>query len=270
MLDPDVEYFAKMFNIKDRVALVTGATGTLGRAISLALAACGANLVVAGRNEEKLKEVSGSVAALGNKALYVKADVTLPSDVQNLVSRTLQEFGKIDILVAGAGANILHPAKDYPLEDWQKLMQINATGTFLCNKEVGKVMIEQKKGKIVNISSIRGWFSASANTVAYSATKAAVNMITRTLACEWARFNINVNAVAPAMVASGMHMSSPEGEPLPLDQKILEGIAKRTPMKRLAQPRDVCGAVVFLASDASNFITGQILYVDGGASVWAA
>jgi gluconate 5-dehydrogenase len=259
-----------MFDLKSRVAVVTGATGTLGNSICLALAASGADLVIAGRKEDRLRAVSDQVASLGRRRLIVRADVSKLSDVQELVAQVLREFRRIDILIAGAGVNALHPARDYPLGDWHKLMQINAEGTFLCNREVGKVMIEQNYGRIVNISSIRGWFSAAQNTVAYSATKAAVNMITRTLACEWARYGVTVNAVAPAMVASGMHMSTPDGEVQQMDPKVLEGIAKRTPMKRLASPRDICGPVVFLASDAAGFMTGQIVYVDGGASAWAA
>ena len=262
--------FSRMFDLSGKVAIVTGATGMIGGILSEALASCGADVVVAGRNVRKLRSVSERINALGKKSLEVKVDVTKEEDVRKLADEAVRRFDRIDILVAGAGANILKPAKDYPVDDWEKLMKINATGTFLCNREIGKVMIEQKGGKIINISSIRGWFATSANTVAYSATKAAVNMITRVLACEWAPYNINVNAVAPAMVASGMHIATPDGEATELDPKVLEGIARRTPMKRLARPEDVCGTVIFLASDASNFMTGQILYVDGGASVWAA
>jgi NAD(P)-dependent dehydrogenase (short-subunit alcohol dehydrogenase family) len=263
-------HFPKLFDLTDKVAVVTGASGMLGGRISSALASCGADVVVAGRNTEKLKKISEQIGSIKRTALKVKVDVTSESEVENLVSQTLAKFGRVDILVACAGANILKPSKDYRVEDWEKLMQINARGTFLCNREFGKVMIDQKRGKIINISSIRGWFATSANTLGYSASKAAVNMITRVLACEWARFNVNVNAVAPAMVASGMHTATPDGEVLELDPKILEGITKRTPMKRLAKPEDICGTVIFLASEASSFITGQVIYVDGGASAWAA
>jgi NAD(P)-dependent dehydrogenase (short-subunit alcohol dehydrogenase family) len=262
--------FRHLFDLSGKVAIVTGASGMLGARISSALASCGADLVLAGRNMQKLESASKEIRSLGRKCIMVKTDVTREDDVTNLVSKTKNEFGKIDILVAGAGANILSPSKDYTIHDFDSLMKINAEGTFLCDREIGKVMIEQKHGKIINISSIRGWFATSGNTVGYSASKAAVNMITRVLACEWARFNVNVNAVAPAMIGSGMHTASPSGEVLQLDPRILEGITKRTPMKRLAAPEDICGTVVFLASDASNFITGQIIYVDGGASAWAA
>ncbi|MDA4130601.1 MAG: SDR family oxidoreductase [Thaumarchaeota archaeon] len=262
--------FPGMFDLGGKVALVTGASGMIGSLLSEALAACGADVVLVARNAQKLKEVSEKVLALGRKSLEVVVDVTKEEEVKRLTSKAVKKFKQIDILVAAAGSNILKPAIDFPLSDWEKLMQANATSTFLCNKEVGRVMIAQKRGKIVNLSSIRGRYATSGNTLAYSATKSAINMITRVLACEWAQYNINVNAIAPAMVATGMHMAGPDGETLKLDPKVLEGIVKRTPMKRLARPEDLCGAVIFLASRASDFMSGQILYVDGGASVWAA
>ncbi len=262
--------YTKMFDLSRKIAVVTGASGLLGSELSFALARCGADVVVVGRNMEKLKKISDRIRAIHGKSSEMKVDVTNESDVKKLSSKVLERFGRIDILVACAGANILGAAKNFRLENWEKLMRINAQGTFLCNREIGKVMIDQNHGKIVNISSIRGWFATSASTLGYSASKASVNMITRVLACEWAQFNINVNAVAPAMIATGMHTATPDGEALKLDPKILEGVARRTPMKRLAQPEDICGTVIFLASEASAFITGQVIYVDGGASVWAA
>ncbi len=249
---------------------MTGASGMLGAEIALALASCGSDIVAAGRNLEKLHSTSDKIRNLGRKVHEVKVDVTSEQDVSNLASEALREFGWIDILVACAGANILKPAGDYPAADFDRLMKINALGTFLTNREVGKKMIEQKHGKIINVSSVRGAYATSANAVGYSASKAAVNMITKQLACEWARHNVTVNAIAPAMVASGMHTASPDGELLQLDPRVLEGIAKRTPMKRLARPSDVVGPVIFLASEASDFITGQIIYIDGGATAWAA
>ncbi|MHB8567967.1 MAG: SDR family NAD(P)-dependent oxidoreductase [Nitrososphaerales archaeon] len=260
----------KLFDLSGKVAIVTGASGMLGSEIASALASCGADVVVSGRNVEKLRAAAEKIRSFGRKTLEVKTDVTSESDLGKLASETMHAFGKIDILVACAGANILKPAKDYPAADFDRLLRINSLGTFLTNKEIGKKMLEQRHGKIINVSSVRGAFATSANAVGYSASKAAVNMITKQLACEWAKFNITVNAIAPAMVATGMHTASPDGEILHLDPKVLEGITKRTPMKRLAQPIDVVGSVIFLASDASNFITGQILYIDGGATAWAA
>jgi NAD(P)-dependent dehydrogenase (short-subunit alcohol dehydrogenase family) len=263
---------AKLFDLLDKVAIVTGATGSLGNTLALGLASLGARVVPSGRNVEKLKLLAKKIEEERGKGstLPVQADVTKESDVEKLVEETVSKFGQIDILVACSGSNILRPAAEYQVNDFRMLMDINALGTFICDKQVGKKMIEQKHGKIVNVSSIRGWFATSANAVAYSASKAAINMITRSLACEWARHNVHVNAIAPAMVGGGMHMSGPDGKAHAIDPKILEGIAKRTPMKRLATPEDLIGPVAFLASDASNFITGQIIYVDGGASVWAA
>lgn len=260
----------KLFGLDDKVALVTGATGNLGRAIARELASNGAHVALAGRRTNVLDALRDRIRSdYGKRSLSVTADITKEDDVKRMVSETTGEFGRIDILVAGSGTNLLHSAVDYPLREFERLLQINTLGVFLCDREVGKVMIKQKKGKIVNISSIRGQFATSANAVAYSASKGAVNMITKSLACEWAGYNITVNAVAPAMVGSGMHMSSPDGETGSIDPKVLEGIARRTPMKRLATPEDIVGTALFLSSDASDFVTGQIIYVDGGASVWA-
>lgn len=259
-----------LFRLDGKVALITGATGSLGAAISRAFAANGADLAIVGRRVEALDTLQSQIITkYGKKCLKIAADVTKEEDVAKMVAETVDEFGKIDILVTAHGSNLLHPAIDYPLQDFERILQINALSVFLCNREVGKIMIRQNKGKIVNISSIRGQFAAAANAVAYSASKAAVNMITKSLACEWAKYNITVNAVAPAMI-TGMHMRTPDGEQINLDPKVLEGIARRTPMKRLATPEDIVGTVLYLASPASDFVTGQIIYVDGGASVWAA
>lgn len=268
-IEEDIQYYRNMFNIKGKVAIVTGASGTIGKAISLALAVHGADLVLVGRNIEKLQDLKSEIEKLGHNAIIIRADVTNEDDVKNMVKNTLAEYGKIDILVSAAGVNFLHPAVDFPLEYWKRLFEINVTGTFLCDREVGKVMIEQKRGKIINISSIRGYYAAAANAVAYSSTKGAINMITKSLACEWAKYNVYVNAIAPSMVRSEIHMTTPDGSRIEMDPKILEGIIKRTPLKRLAEPRDICGAVIFLSSDASDFITGQIIYVDGGATAWS-
>lgn len=267
MQAPRIDY-PKMFDLSGRVAVVTGASGMLGREIAIGLASCGANLVLSGRNKERLESGAGEVRDAGRKCLTVTGNVSLEEDVAKLAIEAKQEFGKIDILATCAAENFLYPAKDYPVKNWNRLMETNALGTFLSNREIGKVMLLQNSGKIINISSIRGSHATAANAIAYSASKAAVNMITKQLACEWGRYGITVNAVAPAMILSGMHMGSGEGKQI--DQRILDSIAKRTPMKRLANPEDIVGTVIFLASSASNFVNGQIIYVDGGASAWAA
>lgn len=260
----------RLFDLRDKVAVVTGASGMLGSEIALALASCGANIVVSGRNLEKLKSTSERVNSLGRKVIEVRTDVTNEQDVVNLAEESVRAFGGIDILVACAGANILRPAKDYPVVDFERLLRINSLGTFLTNREIGKKMIAQHHGKIVNVSSVRASFATGANAVGYSASKAAINMITKQLACEWARYNVSVNAIAPSMVETGMHTATPDGEILHLDPRVLEGIKKRTPMKRLAKPEDIMGSVIFLSSAASDFITGQVIYIDGGATSWAA
>ncbi|MFX0210320.1 MAG: SDR family NAD(P)-dependent oxidoreductase, partial [Candidatus Hodarchaeota archaeon] len=154
------------------------------------------------------------------------------------------------------------PAEEYPYDDWTKVIDTNVTGMFLCNQEVGKVMIKQRKGKIINISSVRGRYGLPRNYVAYCTSKGAVDMITRTLACEWAKFNVLVNAIAPTVIETPLTahiLANPE---------FAQSMKNRIPLGRWGFPDDLIGAIVYFASDASNFITGQILYVDGGVTTW--
>lgn len=174
----------------------------------------------------------------------------------------MDRYGKIDILANFAGINIPKPAEEYPLKDWKTIMDINATGVFLCCREVGKVMIQQRRGKIINVSSVRSEYALPRNYLGYCASKAAVNMITKQLACEWAKFNVLVNAIAPTII------ETPLTAHLFKDPKFAESLKARIPLGRWGQPTDLVGCAIFLASDASNFITGQIIFVDGGVTTW--
>jgi gluconate 5-dehydrogenase len=186
--------------------------------------------------------------------------VTSEAQVQEMVQRVVDEFGRIDILVNSVGIVSLKPTTEFPLEEWRKVIRVTVEGTFLCCKEVGKVMLQQERGKIVNISSVRG-LQGRANDPAYPASKGAVNLLTKSLAIEWARKAITVNAIAPTFIRTDLNAFMLD------DQSTREWVLSRIPMGRVGQIWDLFGAAVFLASPASDFITGQILYVDGG---WTA
>ncbi|MEM4382757.1 MAG: glucose 1-dehydrogenase [Candidatus Caldarchaeum sp.] len=255
--------FRKLFDLLGRVAVITGGGGGLGRPTALGLAGFGADVVVVGRNMEKLEQVRKDVEQLGRKCLPITCDVTKPEDVKEMVKTVIDYFGRINILVTYAGINIPKPAEEYPLEDWKSVMDTNVTGVFLTCQEVGKVMIQQKQGKIINVSSVRGAFGLPRNYVAYCASKGAVNMLTKQLACEWARFNVQVNAIAPTVIVT------PLTSHIIRDPELSKSMLSRILLGRWGYPDDLIGAVVFFSSDASNFVTGQILYIDGGVTSWA-
>jgi len=255
--------YRKLFDLTDRVAIITGGAGGLGRPTSLGLADFGANIVVVDIDLEGADKVKKEIEQLGREALAISCDTTKPEDVKMMVKQTMDRFGKIDILVPYAGTNILSPAEEYPYDDWKRMIDLNLTGVFLCNQEVGKVMIKQKRGKIINVSSVRGQFGAPKNYVGYCTTKGGVNMLTRTLACEWAKYNVLVNAIAPTGIETPLtaHIFSGKNRE--------DGVPRRPPpppLGRQAFQDDLIGAIVYFASDASNFVTGQILFIDGGVT----
>ena len=248
------------FALTDQVAVVTGGSRGLGRGIALALAAAGAHIVPVSRTEADLLAVAQEVRSLGRRSLPVAVDVTEEAQVQEMVQRVVGEFGRIDILVNSAGIVIIKPTTDFPLVEWERVIRVNLEGTFLCCKEVGKVMLQQERGKIINISSVRG-LQGRANDPAYPASKGAVNLLTKSLAIEWAQKGITVNAIAPTFIRTDLNAFLLEDAPT------REWVLSRIPMGRVGQIWDLFGAAIFLASSASDFITGHILYVDGG---WTA
>jgi NAD(P)-dependent dehydrogenase (short-subunit alcohol dehydrogenase family) len=248
------------FSLYDQVAVVTGASGGLGRGIALALAAAGAHVALVGRRKEPLEGVAEEIRALGRRSLAVPADVTGEADVQSMVQKVTAEFSRVDILVNAAGIVSLKPTIEYPVEEWERVISVNLKGTFICCKEVGKIMLSQERGKIINISSVRG-LQGRANDPSYPASKGAVNMLTKSLAIEWALQGIHVNAIAPTFIRTDLNAFLLD------DLATREWVLSRIPMGRVGNIWDLFGAAVFLASAASDFITGQILYIDGG---WTA
>jgi NAD(P)-dependent dehydrogenase (short-subunit alcohol dehydrogenase family) len=247
-----------MFDLTGKVAVVTGGAGGLGHPIALGLAKAGADIVVDDLAKADPQKVADEVKALGRKALAVSYDVTSVEAMQQMVDEVKKEFGHIDILVNVAGINARFSAEEMPAEEYEKVVRFNTLGTFLPCQAVGKLMIEQKKGKIVNMGSVRGWVAPSIGGSAYATSKGGVHQLTRTLAVEWAKYGINVNAIAPALIMTDMtreFLSKPE---------VYSKMTAEIPLARLGVPEDLMGAIILLASDASDFITGQIIYVDGG------
>jgi gluconate 5-dehydrogenase len=249
-----------VFDLTGKVAIVTGGGGGLGRPIAVGLAKCGADVVVTSRDVSHLQPVVQDIEALGRKSLAISADVTDASSLQAMVDEVMQAFSKIDILVNVAGTNARFSAEEMPPEEFERVIRFNVLGTFLACQAVGKVMIEQKRGKIINMSSVRGKVAPSMGGTAYASSKGGVDSLTKTLAAEWAKYNIHVNALAPALVITDMtreFLSKPE---------IYSKMTADIPLSRLGDPEDIVGPTVLLASDESDFMTGQILYIDGGLS----
>ncbi len=251
-----------LFNLTGKVAIVTGGAGGIGRALALGLADAGADVVVTSRKLGHLEETAKDIKSKGRKALATSTDVTQVKSVEDMVARVLKEFPRIDILVNAAGIAIRHPAETFPIDEWQQVMDINARGTFVCCQAVGRVMIKQKNGKIVNVSSVRGRYGLPVDYAAYCPSKGAVDTLTRTLACEWAKHNVLVNAVAPTVVETELT------RPALADPEYAKRMKARIPLGRWAMPEDIIGPTIFLASKASDFVTGQVVYVDGGVTTW--
>jgi dehydrogenase/reductase SDR family protein 4 len=256
--------FENLFSLKGKVAVITGASRGIGRSIALAFAEAGADLVVSSRNRRppELEKVAGEVLALGKKALAVPAHVGKRQDVENLVQRTLQEYGRIDILVNNAGANpVLSSIVDLEDEAFEKVLEVNLKGAFLVSKAVARVMIGQGGGRIINMSSISGLRARADKTGAYCISKAALNMLTQVMARELAPHNILVNAIAPGSIKtefSRVNWTDPERKA----QRIRE-----IELRRFGEPEEVVGITLLLASDAGSFITGEIIRVDGGQTI---
>jgi gluconate 5-dehydrogenase len=253
----------ELFELGGRVAIVTGGGSGIGRQMAQALAELGADLVLCARKAERCEAAAEELRSeLGVRALGLGCDVRDPDQVGELVRRTREELGRVDVLVNNAGTTWGAPPEDMPLEGWQKVVDVNLTGAFLCAQAVGRVLIAQGDGgRIVNIASVAGLGGAPAevmNTIVYHATKGGLIAFTRDLAWKWARHGITVNAIAPGWFPSDMSRYV-------LDRQD-DWFTRSIPLGRFGGPDDLKGAVVYLASRASDYMTGQVLVVDGGQS----
>jgi gluconate 5-dehydrogenase len=248
-----------IFKLQDKVALVTGGAGGIGEALALGLAVHGATVVVSSRNREAIEKVAARIGAeTGRPALAIPADVTDEGSVAALIAAVQERCGRLDILVNAMGMNIKRDAFEYPLEDWDKLFAVNVKGTMIACKAAGRVMRAQKRGAIINLSSVRGIRGYTGGNSGYCATKGAVELITKALALEWAGHGIRVNAIGPALIIT------PGTKHIAENPELAKKYASLVPMGRIGLPEDLVGACVFLASDAAGFMTGQTLFVDGG------
>jgi NAD(P)-dependent dehydrogenase (short-subunit alcohol dehydrogenase family) len=249
---------SRLFDVTGKVAIVTGATGSFGSVASKALAAAGAKVVLTGRNEAKLAELTKGILADGGEATYLLGDPVVHDDVTRVVKGTVAKYGGIDILVTAAGLNTHAPITEQPVEDWQMVMDANVKGTWLFCKEVGKVMIDQGRGgKVVLVGSVRGEVGLG-NYTAYCPSKGAIHLMTKSLALEWGKHKINVNCLAPATFRSEITRFVFENEEF--NKKVTPFFA----IGRLGEPEDLVGPLLLLSSKGSDWMTGSIVLVDGG------
>lgn len=250
---------SNLFNISGKVAVVTGASSGLGRQFALALAREGANVAILARRVEKLEKVKEEVETLGVECISVMCDVVDTESIKSAVATVVERFGRIDILVNNAGVGTGAPAEIQEDSIWNMTINTNLNGVYFVAREVGKVMIKQNYGKIINIGSIHSTVSMNGSPIsAYCASKGGVAMLTKALACEWAKYNITVNAIGPAYFESEMTdqvIGTPE---------FAQAVMAYCPMGRVGRAGELDGAVVYFASDASSYTTGQLLTIDGG------
>ena len=248
-------------DVKDRVAVVAGASRGIGRTLALGLANAGADVVVSSRTVPDLELLADEIRAMGRKALVRPADFTKLSDIQALADAAVTDFGRVDILVNNAGININKSALEMTEEDWDRVLDINLKSYFFCSQIIGRLMVEQRKGKIINVSSTFGLVGFEKRS-AYASSKGGIGQLTKVLAIEWGPYNVNVNAIAPTATLTAINkelFANPEWR---------KGVLARIPIGRFCEPKDLVGAVVFLASEASNMVTGITLPVDGGWTAW--
>ena len=246
-----------LFNLSGKVAIVTGTSRGLGQYFARALAKAGADLVITSRELSRLNEFKQEIESLGRKALAVQLDVLSQSDIDNMVQMTIKEYGKIDILVNNAGLNIRNPSIEFSPEDWDTVLDTNLKGSFFCAQAVAREMIKRNYGRIINMGSCTCVFGME-GIAPYTASRGAVLLMTRSLAAEWGRFGITVNVLSPGWFKTAQNAVLYE------NKEWLKYITDRIPLNRPGKPNDLDGTVVFLASDASEYITGQIILVDGG------
>lgn len=253
---------SELFSLKGKVALVTGASSGLGVQFAEALAKQGADVAILARRIEKLKDIKERLEEMGVKSFAVKCDVGDVEQIKSAVKQVKEHFGKIDILVNNAGIGLVEPAESQSDETWEKMIQINLNGVYYTAREVGKIMVEQNYGKIINVGSIHSTVAMMNSPLsAYATTKGGVKMMTKALASEWAKYNVTVNTIGPAYFESEMT------EAIVSDESFTDVVKTYCPMGRIGKRGELDGALIYFASDASSYTTGQYLAIDGG---WTA
>jgi dehydrogenase/reductase SDR family protein 4 len=245
------------FSLKGKVAIVTGGSRGIGKAIALGFAAAGADVVVASRTMTDLEKAAQEIEALGRRALAAQTNIAVKSEVDSMVAKTLDKFGTIDILVNNAAINVMRPLVDLREDGWDKVMNVDLKGYFLCSQAAAKVMMGKQSGNIINIVST-GAAKAAPGLGAYSIAKAGVVMLTKLLAVELSGYNIRVNAIGPYLVKTAF------SQPMWADPEACKSLEASIPLGRLAEAEDVMRTALFLASEASSYITGQTIFLDGG------
>jgi len=248
---------ARNYDLNGKVAIVTGGGKGIGKSIALGLAECGAKIVVASRSKEELEAVANEIKEMGGEAIAVVTDLMITDQIPALVDATIEAFERVDILVNNAARSFLRPLMELREDGYDKIFAVNVKAAFLLSRAVATIMMEQGGGKIVNITTV-GAVRGGAGMGIYHASKAALNMLTKCMAVEWAPLNINVNAVGPGLT------KTPFSQPIWSNPDVEKTITSRIPKGRLAEPEDIVGAVLFLCSEDSLFITGESIYVDGG------
>lgn len=251
----------KRFDLSGRVAIVTGGNGGLGLGMARGLAEAGAHLVVAARNPAKNARAVKELEGLGAQAIAVEADITRENSVTALMTATLERFGRLDILVNNAGTNIRKAPQEYTLEEWRLILETNLTSAFLCCKAAHPHLVRAGGGKIINVGSMLSIFGASF-AAAYGASKGGILQLTKGLASAWAKDRIQVNTILPGWIDTDLTVQARKDVP-----GLHEYVLARTPAKRWGVPDDLAGVAVFLASSASDFVTGAVITVDGGYSI---
>jgi NAD(P)-dependent dehydrogenase (short-subunit alcohol dehydrogenase family) len=245
------------YDLSGKVAIVTGGGRGIGRAIALGLAECGAKLVLAARTKEELEKVVSEIKGNGGEAVPVVTDLMVSEQINALVEATMKSFDRVDILINNAARSFLRPLMDLREDGWDKIFDVNCKAVFLLSRAVAKIMGEQGGGRIINITTV-GAVRGGAGMGVYHASKAALNMLTKCMAVEWAPLNVNVNAVGPGLTKTAF------SQPIWSNPSLEQMITTRVPKGRLAEPEEIVGAVLFLCSEDSSFITGESIYVDGG------
>jgi NAD(P)-dependent dehydrogenase (short-subunit alcohol dehydrogenase family) len=253
--------YLENFKVVDEIAIVTGGSKGLGRAMALGLAECGAKVVVASRTVSLIEETANEIIKNGGEAIAVPVDVKNPQSIEQMVAQVVDRYGRVDILINNAGIAPMKKTMETDIEDWNDVLNTNLKSAFLVSKAVARSMIRQRRGKIINMGSVLGHM-VSGVSMPYCVSKAGIAHMTKALALEWAPYGLNINCIAPGYFETEMTAETRE------DESHLKFLKFKIPFKRFGKPEEIVGAVLFLASSASDYVTGAVLYIDGGYSIW--